>query len=47
MKLLEEHRGDFWPDFIAVTLMAGASGVRWAYGCEHLAFAEALFERHD
>jgi hypothetical protein len=24
MKLLEEHRGDFWPDFIAVTLMAGA-----------------------
>jgi hypothetical protein len=24
MKLLEEHRGDFWPDFIAVMLMAGA-----------------------
>jgi hypothetical protein len=24
MKLLEEHRGEFWPDFIAVMLMAGA-----------------------
>jgi hypothetical protein len=32
MKLLEEHRGDFWPDFIAVTLMTGKAGCVGATG---------------